>query len=130
MEKKKAKGLPIDECVRRASRYISEQGMCLLLFDVKGSRNFPESYCMEKKLEEMADDINCKFSGYLPENSLAGKLGKGFSIFRGDSGIGCINSVDAVREISDYQKARYGEISLYWSVAKDSDDREGFSWIV
>ncbi len=123
------KGLSIEECVRRAQKYITKQGACLLLFDVKGFSDM-SIYLRTKRFNKMVRDLNKTFSDYLPINSLAILTPeKGFRVGRGDSGLAGICSAEIIPKIVEYQKAKYPELPLYWSVAKDGWDDEGFKKI-
>ena len=121
------KGLPPKQCTARAEQILQEQDLCLLLFDVKDSKNIKD---LNKKLHVMIEDIYLTFEEYLPRNDLGVPQDfiKGFRIFRGDSGYAAINSIDAISEIQKYQKEKYPEIELYWGIAKDGLDDNGFNF--
>ena len=122
------KGLSIEECVSKARGYISEQGICLLIFDVKGSRNYPDRQKLQERLKEMIKMLNFKYSIFMPENSLLKEhKTKGFQFVAGDSCAAAINSADAIYEIERCQRKWYPDIPLYWAVAKDSYDEQGMS---
>jgi len=123
------KGLSIEECVDKAREYITDQGICLLLFDVKGSRKVKDQNNLQNRLEIMMQDLNSKFSDYFPENSLAAptRIEKGFQVLLGDGSWAGINHTDIIPEIYDYQKTNYPDIPVYWGVAKDGFDKEGVS---
>lgn len=125
-------GLSIEECVRRAEKFIELRGMCLLLLDMKESRTIvPEYKGRRDKLTEIVTDLNQSFADYFPQNDLAvlSRIESGFRIFRGDSAMAGINSSDIIPEIIQYQEKNYPEAPLYWSVAEDGYDDEGFSHI-
>ena len=121
---KKIKGLSIENCVNKAEKLISEYGICLLLFDVKGSSNFKDSNRLIKQLFEMMKDLNTKFSDYLPKNKLATltREERGFECLLGDGSWAGINSSEAVKKIAKYQEENYPHIPLYWGIAKDGFD--------
>jgi hypothetical protein len=121
------KGMPIEECVNRAEKFISKNKICLLLFDVKNSGGFADKQKLFYDLFEMEKDFNKRFDKYLPENKLANpsRKEKGFSFALGDGSWAGINSKEAVKEIIDYQRENYPDIPLYWSIAKDRFDEEG-----
>ncbi len=112
---KHKKGLTIEECVRRAEKFIGSQSVCLLLYDIKGSRNFEVNEFIQK-------------SKYMPKNDLdfRGIFKKGFQIYRGDGAVAGINSAEIIPEIVNYQKKMFPDVQLYWSVAKDGFDKEGY----
>ena len=119
------KGMSLVECVKYADEFISENGECLLLFDVNGFRkmNIPECYV---EMERMMKDFNDRFSEYFPENRLATptRKEKGFEILVGDSSWAGINSSEVIPKIIEYQRRIYSNIPLYWGVAKDGFDNE------
>jgi hypothetical protein len=126
-----AKGVSIEECVRKARKYIKEQGICLLLFDVKDSRKYKNRESLRKLLCEMTERLNYKFAKYFPENDLrcANKKEKGFEFLFSDSSLAGINSAEIIPEIVNYQKREYSEVTLHWNVAKDGWDDEGIEII-
>lgn len=124
-KEKKKKGLTVDECVKKAREYISKNRMCLLVFDVRGSRKFLDQRRLNKVLLPMIEDINDKFSRYLPR---VGPFGNktGFSdLFFGDSSWAIINDAEIIPKIIEYQKEQYPDIPLHWGIAKDLLDQEG-----
>jgi hypothetical protein len=127
--KKRKKGLSLEECIKRADKYIAEQGLCVLAMDVKNSGKYlrEDANAYTDKLRGMVRDLNHAFALYLPTNKIVnGAEEKGFKIVRGDQVIGAIDSVEAIRKIHDYQVEHYPELPLYWGVAKDGWDEKGF----
>lgn len=118
---KPKKGLTINGCVRRARKYIAEFGMCLLWFDVQGSRNFPNGFRLHERLTTMMQDLNRKFGKHFPRNNLSVivRFEKGFQLLHGDSSWTGINNAEIIPEICKYQKEKYPDILLWWGVAKD-----------
>jgi len=137
---KPKKGLTIDECVKRAEKFIDSQGVCLLFYDIKGSgkmcdrENIKGSLNLTaeefvQKIEDMKESLNTKFSKYMPKNNLrykGKKFEKGFQIYRCDSASAGINSAEIIPGIVNYQKEMFPDLPLYWSVAKDLFDRDGW----
>lgn len=129
------KGLSIEECVDKAREYITDQGICLLLFDVKGSRKVKDRNNLQNRLKIMIQDLNFRFSDYFPENSLASPIlgastnEKGFQVLLGDGSWAGINHADIIPEICDYQKTNYPDIPVYWGVAKDGFDDENMGLV-
>lgn len=125
--KKKSKGLSVEDCVSKAEKLISEQGACLLLWDVIGSSNYEDRNKLSKDLFVMMKDFNKKFSKYFPKNSLATLTREeiGFECLLGDGAWAGINSSKVIPEIIEYQKQKYPSIHLYWGIAKDGWDEEG-----
>ncbi len=121
MEEKK-KGLTAEECVKKARKYIEKYGICLLVFDVVGSRYSLDPNQLTKELKLMMQSLNRKFYRYFPKNDLAvrSQFEKGFErIFRGDCACAGINNAEIIPKIIAYQKEKYPDIPLYWAVAKD-----------
>jgi len=50
------KGSSIKACVKKAQKYIEQNGVCLLLFDVKGHRFFQNNQKLFDSLEKMMTD--------------------------------------------------------------------------
>lgn len=63
--------MSVGECVQNAEIFIRDQGVCLLLFDVKGSRNFENSNDLVTRLLGMMKDLNIRFKDNFPEHNLA-----------------------------------------------------------
>jgi len=139
---RKKRSMRVGNCVAKARKYIDEQGMCLLLFDVEGSRNFPDRDELQTKLHAMVRDLNSKFRDYFPENSLLGvperiekgvlfyRIDRGFEFVGGDGGAAGINNPDIIPEICKYQKTKYPDIPVYWGVARDWYDKKGMSLVL
>lgn len=121
-----SKGMSIDECVKNAETFIQNNGICLLLFDVKGSSNYDNPTDLINRLYDMMKDLNKKFGKYFPEHKLAVSFRKekGFKFLLGDASWTGINSADVIPEIISYQKNKYPDIDLYWGVAIDGYDEE------
>ncbi len=126
------KGLSLEDCVERARHYIDKNGMCLLLFDVKGARYHPDRRRLVSDLKSMMYDLNTRFDEYLPVNDLGvyGEFQKGFCSLLGDGSWAGIDDHSAVSEIINYQEREYQEIKLYWGIAEDGYDREGIKIVL
>jgi len=127
-----SKGLSIDECVRRAEKLIAQQGICVLAMDVKGSYEHLQSNAelFSERLYHLVSDLNSRFREYLPENKIITcDEEQGFKRIRGDQIIGGVNSAKAVKLIYDYLTENYADLPMYWSIAKDGWDDEGFSHV-
>lgn len=131
-KEKKKKGLTVDECVKKAREYISKNRMCLLVFDVKGSRKFPNKQTLINVLLMMIKDINSRFNRYFPKvGPFGNKTGfrAGFRDLFGDSSWAVINNAEIIPKIIEYQQENYPDIPLHWGVAKDLQDKEGMSLV-
>ena len=128
------KGFSIDECVEKAARYISENGSCLLLFDVIGSRKY-DTYetrnTLQQRIFAMAKDINSRFDRYFPLSNIncICDYEKGFEKILGDGSWAAINDASVIPEIIQYQKTHYPDVPLYWGVAIDGFDDEGMKLV-
>jgi len=122
--------MSVDECVQNAEVFIQSQGTCLLLFDVKGSKDFNTNNLMSK-LSFMMKDLNQRFEEYFPEHELAAysRKEKGFQFLLGDGSWTGINSAEIIPEVIRYQRKKYSDIPLYWGVARDGYDRDGMKII-
>ena len=123
------KGMNLEECVSYADECISENGECLLLFDVDDFKRM-DSDNRYVILETMMEDFNQKFDEYFPVNNLATKdystprEEKGFQVTLGDGSWAGINSSEVIPKIIEYQRENYPDISLSWGVARDGYDNE------
>ena len=120
----KQKGTSLKRCISRAEKFISENSICLLLFDVKNSREFKDRNKLQKIIKKMMEDLNYQFRNYLPENNLAvfSQKEKGFQKLLGDGSWAGINSPQIILKIVQYQKKTYPQIPLYWNIAKNGYD--------
>jgi hypothetical protein len=121
------KVMEIKRYIKKADKIISEQGLCLLLFDVMESKNFKNSYKLQEKLKYMCQDFNQKFKTYFPKNNLGAlkREERGFQSLLGDSSWAGINSSAVIPDIIKYQNEKYPNIPLYWGIAKDGYDEGG-----
>lgn len=120
------KGMSLEDCIKISKKLISKRGICLLLFDVKNSKEFKDRNELNKQLKYMMKDLNTKFDVYFPENNLAvyNRKEKGFEILLGDGSWAGINSAEKIKEIIEYQKKTYPDIPLSWGIAKDGWDKK------
>lgn len=128
---KKVKGLSIEECVKRAEKFINKNGMCLFLLDVKGSKKFSNRQELQNRLKIIVQKLNEKFDEYFPENTLAVSFReeKGFGNILGDGMWAGINNSNAISKIVTYLNQNYSDISFYLGVAEDGYDDEGLKII-
>jgi hypothetical protein len=121
------KGMSVEKCVEKAEKVIAKHGVCLLLYDVKGSKKYEDLYKLIKRLEYMQNDLNEKYKEYFVEHDLwiPGRKEKGFLPYHGDGGRAGINSAEIIPDIITYQKNNYPDISLYWDVIRDYLDKKG-----
>ena len=123
----------IDNLVLSAHKYIEENGICLLLFDVINSRKLSceDRYDLQKRLKTMISDLNSEFSDYFPIHDIAvfGRYEKGFEYLLGDGSWCGISNSEVIPEIITYQKTKYSDVNLKWGVAKDGYDSENLKII-
>lgn len=127
----KEKGLSINDCVKKADKYIKKNGVCLLLLDVKGSSKYKNPDELTANMMKMVKELNAKFEQYLPENYLTARYREknGFSITHGDAIWAEINNSEVIMETKKYLDENYSQIAFYWGIAKDGWDKEGLSVI-
>jgi hypothetical protein len=122
------KGSSLEQCVEKSEKYIKKTGVCVLVYDLKGSSNYSSEkwHHMLSRLNILRNDLNNTFKDRIPNDPFGeDPHGYGFQPMRGDSGCAPINSAEAVREIINYVSANYKDIPLWWEVAKDYWDRKG-----
>ena len=118
------KGLTIGECTAKAETYISKNGVCLFLFDVKGSKQSPNREELQEQLFCLTNELNIEFDRYFPENNLAtiSRQEKGFYSLLGDGSWVGINNAEVIPMIVNYIQKSYPNISFYYDVAVDGYD--------
>lgn len=123
---KEEKGITIEECVDKANKLISENGICLLLFDVQGSKKYIDRQELQTKLINLIHELNIVFDEYFPENTLAtqSRLEKGFFNLLGDGSWVGINNSEVIPMVANYVHENYSNISLNYDVAKDGYDED------
>ena len=128
---KKEKGISIEQCISKAENYIKENGMCLFLFDVKNSRNYPNRQELQEKLNKIIYNLNYEFDQYFPENNLATHIRteKGFYSLLGDGSWVGINNAEVIPKITEYLKENCSEVSFHYNVAKDGWDDKAMKTI-
>jgi len=118
------KGMSIEDCVDKAKKYISENGLCLFMFDVQGSKKFEDRQELQTQLLNLLKELNSKFEKYFPENNLAvqSRQEKGFFNLLGDGTWAGINDSEVIPMIQEYIQTNYPNISFYYGVARDGYD--------
>jgi len=119
------KGMSLEDCVKTADRFISQEGLCLLLFDVVNSRKHSDRRYLNDRLKEMMADFNDTFADYFPLHDIAvrGRYEKGFQHLLGDGSWAGINSLEVIPKIMDYHSKNY-EFALWWNVARNGYDEK------
>jgi|WetSurMetagenome_2_1015567.scaffolds.fasta_scaffold211033_2 hypothetical protein len=123
-ESKVEKGISTEECLAKAKKYISENGICLFLFDVQDSAKFEDRQALQTQLFDLINELNLNFDKNFPENNLAtqSRQEKGFSNLLGDGSWVAINDFKVILMIVEYIQNNYPNISFYYDVAKDGYD--------
>lgn len=118
------KGVSIDECVKKADKYIKSNGSCLFLFDVKNSKKHPNRQQLQEQLIELMATLNSEFEQYLPKNNLmvSVKDEKGFSNLLGDASWAGINNSEAIMKIVDFIYQKMPLVQFYFDVAQHGFD--------
>jgi hypothetical protein len=128
---KSPKGMDLEECMDRATRFIGRNGMCLFLMDIVDSRLYPDQTKLFRDFDQLLIDLDAEFREYLPQNNLAvrARADQGFNVFWGDGAGGGINDASAIPRIMEFASENYPEIKLRYAVAEDGYDREGVKLI-
>ena len=123
--------LTIDQCVARAEAYIQQNGACLMLMDVIGSRQFMDDERRNQDFVAMIHQLNQQFDEYLPENNLTAidRTEKGFHIIMGDAVTGGISDSRVIPAVAEFAETNYPHIPLRYGIAKDGYDNEGIALI-
>lgn len=109
-------------CVALADRFVSEQGFCVLAYDVVGSTKIEPSF-FDRKRYQLRDDLNERFKVYFHPGydeifggcDNIGIRGR-FDICFGDSASACIGSAEGVEKIILYHKENYKDFPVRWVV--------------
>ena len=121
---KEEKGKTIEVCVSKANKYILENGMCLFIFDVQGSKKYIDRQELQTQLINIIKELNLEFDKYFPENNLAtmSRQEKGFFNLLGDGSWAAINDSEVISMITKYLQDNYPNIQFYFDVARDGYD--------
>jgi len=121
------KGISIEACIKKANELIEQNGLCLFLMDVKGSKQIDNRRELNTQLESLIQELNIEFDRYFPENNLATstRTEKGFPFLFGDGAWAAINNSEVIPQIIDYSAKNYPEIDFYYNVAEDGYDNNG-----
>jgi len=132
-EKKLEKGISVSKCVDKAQKYIKDNGACLFLFDVKGSKNYlhKDRQQLQIKLTNLISSMNVEFDQYFPKNNLAVQTQeeKGFYCFLGDGSWVGINNSEVIPKMVKFMNEKLPDISFHFNVAKDGDDHEALKTV-
>lgn len=124
----KKKGMSVDECVKKSKSLIQKNGMCLFIFDVKGSRKYlpKDRQSLQYQLKDMIEEINTIFDEYFPENNLTtiGREEKGFYSLFGDGSCVGINNSDVIPKLINFINEKLPEVKFNFGVVKDGYDKE------
>ncbi len=118
------KGVSVDECIKKADKYINQNGSCLFLFDVKDSRVNPNRQQLQEQLINLMAVLNTEFEQYLPENNLmvSVRQEKGFSSLFGDGSWAGINNSQVIEKIIDFIHQKMPSVEFYFDVAQHGYD--------
>jgi hypothetical protein len=95
--RRKKPELPVDGCVQKAEELIKKNGVCLFLFDMRGSRDYPNEKRRELQVQfiDLRDELQTKFGEYFPRHNLSGWLlgeTQGVQIIGDGASVGIDNS--------------------------------------
>lgn len=118
------KGVSVEECVKKANKFIKNSGSCLFLFDVKNSKKHPNRQLLQEQLTQLITNLNSEFEQYLPENNLMVSIRseKGFSYLFGDGSWAGINNSEAIIKIVDFVHQKMPSVEFYFDVAQHGFD--------
>lgn len=121
---KNDKGSSVEDCLTKANEFISKNGLCLFLFDVKGSKKYKNHQMFQEELLSLITSLNLEFEQYFPENNLmvATRTEQGFSHLFGDGSWAAINHPEAVERIIEYIHQKMPLTEFYFDVAQDGFD--------
>jgi len=122
---KPKKGVTVDECIKKANKFIKSSGSCLFLFDVKDSRiKYPNRQEFLNQLVDLTTGLNSEFEQYLPENNLmvSTRREKGFNHLYGDASWAGINNSKVIIKIVDYIYQKMPLTQFYFDIARDGFD--------
>lgn len=127
------KGISVSKCVDKAQQYIKNNGVCLFLFDVKGSKKYSDESRkqLQIKLKDLISDMNIEFDQYFPKNNLATETReeKGFYGLLGDGSWVGINNSEIIPKIVEFMKEKLPDVSFHFNVAKDGYDHEALKTV-
>jgi len=125
------KGISVSKCVDKANLYIKNNGACLFLFDVKGSKKYEDRQQLQIKLKGLISDMNIEFDQYFPKNNLATETReeKGFYGLLGDGSWVGINNSEVIPKMVEFMKEKLPNVSFHFNVAKDGEDHEALKTV-
>lgn len=124
VNEKPKKGVSVEECIRKADKFIKSNGSCLFLFDVKDSKIHPNRQQLQEQLIELMATLNSEFEHYLPKNNLmvSDIPEKGFSKLLGDASWAEINNSEAIVKIVDFIHQKMPSVEFHFDVAQHGFD--------
>jgi hypothetical protein len=124
---KPPKGMNLEECVRRADRFLALNGVYLLVMDIVGSRDYPDRAKLFADYCQLLTDLNNEFQDYLPTNSLTSRdrIEQGFNPITGDGATAGVNDSSVIEKVMEFAKEHPTAIPLRYAVAEDGYDYEG-----
>jgi len=128
---KNEKGVSVEECVRKADKFIKTNGSCLFLFDIKDSKKHPNRQQLQDDLIGLMTSLNSEFEQFLPENNLmvSVRTEKGFSNLLGDASWACINNSGVILKIVDFIHQKMPSVQFYFDVAQHGFDSQNLKII-
>jgi|TARA_B100002003_G_C14135459_1_gene546051 hypothetical protein len=119
------KGSTLEQCVEKAEKYISQNGVCVLVYDVKNSSSKDDLQSIYITLDKINEDLNVRFAKFIPNEPFGYDCqGHGFQSYMGDSAFSAVNSTSGIKEIIEYTHQSYPDIEFHWEIAKDYWDKK------
>lgn len=123
--------MSIDDCVAYADKVIQQNGACLMLMDMVGSKHIFTSEKNRKDFLSLVANLNDFLDDYLPENELTamGRQEKGFNIILGDGVTAGINDSQIIPVVAEYAETYYPHLPFRYGVAADGFDKPNIELI-
>jgi len=115
--------------VARAKKILEKQRSFLLIFDVKGSRNWHETIGTTElfaRVDAFCRKVNRRFGDHIVHGELSSFNThlNFFSRIISDGGGGYFNDAETVRKILEFARKELYPIEFWWNVAKDIWDKK------
>jgi hypothetical protein len=114
--------------VARAKKMLEKRDSFLLVFDVKGTRNWHETIGTRElfaRVDAFCKKVNRLFGNHIVSGELNSFRNiNSFDRIIGDGGGAYLNDAETVRKIMEFAKKELYPIEFWWNVAKDIWDKK------